>query len=59
MPLPRLLLLLLIVICAAGFTVWVGAGLANNSPLGPIGVGVVLIVLVAGTLAWRIISNRR
>ncbi|MBV1868811.1 MAG: hypothetical protein KUG69_13035 [Marinosulfonomonas sp.] len=59
MPLPRLLLLLLMVISAAGLTVWLGAIVANRVALTPVGIGVALTVVVVGTLMWRIISNRR
>lgn len=59
MPLPRFLLLLVVVISAAGLTVWLGSILANRLELSAAGGSLALVVLVVGYGIWRIISARR
>jgi len=56
---PRFLLLLVVVIAAAGLTVWVGSILASSSDLPAAGGSLALVVLLIGYGIWRIISARR
>lgn len=58
MPIDRLLLILVVVILAAGATVWLGVLIAGHSTASP-SVGLVLLPVVLGVaLIWRVIAAR-
>ena len=57
MPLDKFVLILVIVIAAAGVTVWIGTLVAASTQI-PFGwIAIVPVVLVA-TILWRVIAER-
>lgn len=58
MPLDRLVLILVIVIAAAGITVWVGATLVGALSVGPGGIFLFVPLALIAYVAWRVISDR-
>jgi membrane protein implicated in regulation of membrane protease activity len=57
MPLDRFVLMLFIVLIAAGVTVWLGAVIAASFTL-PFGVVALLPAALVGYVAWRVIAER-
>lgn len=57
MPLDRFVLILVIVIAAAGVTVWLGTMIAASTQI-PAGWLSVIPVALIGYVVWRVISDR-
>lgn len=57
MPLDRLILLILIVIAAAGATVWLAAVVMVSLQL-PFGATALIPALLVGYVIWRVVSDR-
>ncbi len=57
MPIDKLVLLLVLVVAAAGFTVWTGTMVAARHTL-PGGWMIAVPVLLVGYVVWRMVSNR-
>jgi len=58
MPLDKLVLLIVVVIAAAGATVWLGAFVVATMELPLLGWGLAIPVLLVGYVLWRVISER-
>lgn len=58
MPLDRLVLILVIVVAAAGITVFVGSYLVAALQIGPAGGLIAIPVLLVGYVIWRVIADR-
>ncbi|MEL7344326.1 MAG: hypothetical protein AAFN59_05625 [Pseudomonadota bacterium] len=58
MPLERLVLILVIVVAAAGATVWIAYSVAGAFALGPAGAFIMIPLALVIYVAWRIISDR-
>lgn len=57
MPLDKFVLILVIVIGAAGLTVWIGTWIAASLQM-PLGWLVVLPVVLVAYVAWRVLAER-
>ncbi|MGB3555101.1 MAG: hypothetical protein WBA25_10735 [Jannaschia sp.] len=57
MPLDRIVLLIVIVIVAAGASIWLGAIVVAATAI-PVGWIALLPVALAGWIGWRVISDR-
>lgn len=58
MPLDRLVLMLVIVVAAAGATIWLGTLLAAATQMSGAGWLVILPVTMVAYILWRVISDR-
>lgn len=57
MPLDRLILILFIVLVAAGATIWLGAIVAASFAV-PFGAMALIPALLVGYVVWRVVSER-
>ncbi|WP_308916829.1 hypothetical protein [Jannaschia sp. LMIT008] len=57
MPLDRLVLLLVTVLCAAGATVWLVAWATASAHL-PIGWALIVPIMLVGYVLWRVVADR-
>ena len=58
MPLDKLVLILVVVIAAAGATVWLATLAMAAMQIGSAGWGVLIPAALVGYVAWRVISDR-
>ncbi len=58
MPLDRFVLILVLVVIAAGVTVWLGVMAAGVFQIGPMGAFIFVPVLLIGYVIWRVIAQR-
>lgn len=58
MPLDRFVLMIVIVIAAAGATIWLGTLLATSMQMSGAGWIVILPVTLVAYVLWRVISDR-
>jgi uncharacterized membrane protein (DUF485 family) len=57
MPIDKLVLLLVLVVAAAGFTVWTGTLVADRHSM-PGGWMIAVPVLLVGYVVWRMVADR-
>ena len=58
MPLDKFVLILVIVVAAAGVTVWLGALVASAIQIPGVGMLVAVPVLLIAYIVWRVIADR-
>jgi len=58
MPLDRLVLMLVIVVAAAGATIWLGTLLAASTQMSSAGWLVIVAVTLLAYVLWRVITDR-